>query len=353
MIRLVITEGPRFPQLAEIYYREVINRALAAVRGIVQQAIERGEIHGDALHRFPQLLVAPGLVAVLWEALFARFEPLDVAAMMRAHIDLVFAALETGVAMTRVRAGVALLLALALLGCNNPGPPTYQGWIEADLVFVGPDEAGRVDTLAVSEGVQVEAGAPLFTVDAELQKADLAVAQASATNARQALERAQTLLKSSAGTQKAYEDAEMLQRSAEARLASARTRLGRRSVFSPATGSIQQIYFRPGEVVPAGRPVVSLLPPGNVKVRFFVPEATLPNIALGAPVMIRCDGCAENIPARISFISRTSEFTPPVIYSQEERSKLVFLVEARTERTDSLRVGQPVSVVLAGQDAKK
>ena len=94
VLRLVITEGPRFPQLAEVYYREVIKRAVAAVRAIVQHAIERGEIKGDALKRFPQLLVAPGLVAIIWEALFARFEPLDVAAMMRAHIDLLFAALE-------------------------------------------------------------------------------------------------------------------------------------------------------------------------------------------------------------------------------------------------------------------
>jgi AcrR family transcriptional regulator len=94
VLRLVITEGARFPQLAEIYYREVIKRALTAVRSIVQQAIERGEVNADTLKRFPQLLVAPGLVAVLWQALFARFEPLDVAAMMRAHIDLVFAALE-------------------------------------------------------------------------------------------------------------------------------------------------------------------------------------------------------------------------------------------------------------------
>jgi HlyD family secretion protein len=234
-----------------------------------------------------------------------------------------------------------------------PGDPIIHGWIEADLIFVGPDETGRVETLSVSEGMPVQAGAPLFTVDAELQKADLAVAEASVTNARQSFERAQTLLKSSAGTQKNYEDTQMMLRSAEARLASARTRLARRSIASPVSGAVQQIYFRPGEVVPAGRPVVSLLPPGNIKVRFFVPEAVLPRIALGETVAISCDGCAANIPARISFISRTSEFTPPVIYSQEERSKLVFLVEARTERPENLRVGQPVSVALTGQDASK
>jgi HlyD family secretion protein len=255
--------------------------------------------------------------------------------------------------MTAARIATALLLTLALLGCNSSAPTTYQGWIEADLIFVGPDETGRVETLSVSEGMQVAAGAPLFTVDAELQKADLAVAEASVTNARQSFERAQTLLKSSAGTQKNFEDTQMTLRSAEARLASARTRLARRNISSPVSGAVQQIYFRPGEVVPAGRPVVSILPPGNIKVRFFVAEAVLPRIALGEAVAIHCDGCAESIPARISFISRTSEFTPPVIYSQEERSKLVFLVEARTERPENLRVGQPVSVALTGQDAKK
>jgi HlyD family secretion protein len=255
--------------------------------------------------------------------------------------------------MTAVRTAVALLMAFTLLACNGSGPPTYQGWIEADLIFVAPDEVGRVETLSVREGMHVEKGAPLFTVEADLQKADLAVVEASATNARQAFARAQTLLKAAAGTQKAYEDAEMALRSADARVASARTRLERRKVFSPVSGSVQQIYFRPGEVVPAGRPVVSLLPPGNIKVRFFVPEAVLPKLALGDAVNIRCDGCAEPVPARISFISRTSEFTPPVIYSQEERSKLVFLIEARTERVDNLRVGQPVSVVLMGKDEKK
>jgi HlyD family secretion protein len=89
-----------------------------------------------------------------------------------------------------------------------------------------------------------------------------------------------------------------------------------------------------------------LLPPSNLKVRFFVNEATLPKLKFGDPVTIKCDGCGGGIPAKISFISRTSEFTPPVIYSMEERSKLVFMIEARSERPERLRVGQPVSVVL-------
>ena len=113
-----------------------------------------------------------------------------------------------------------------------------------------------------------------------------------------------------------------------------------------SSGSVQQIYYRAGELVPAGKPIVALLPPGNIKVRFFVNEATLPKLTIGDRVTVACDGCASGITAKISFIARTSEFTPPVIYSLEERSKLVFLIEARPERPELLRVGQPVSVSL-------
>jgi HlyD family secretion protein len=235
-------------------------------------------------------------------------------------------------------------IALALAACSEPNDRGFQGWVEADLIFVSPDESGRVETLSVREGDAISEGAPLFTVDAELQRDNVAMAQAALTNARQAFERAQALLKTSAGTQKALEDAEAALRTAEARLATAQTRLARRKASSPVTGAVQQIYYRPGELVPAGRPVVSLLPPGNVKIRFFVPEATLPKFALGDAVSIHCDGCKADVPARVTFISRTSEFTPPVIYSLDERSKLVFLIEARTDTPGDLRVGQPVDV---------
>jgi AcrR family transcriptional regulator len=90
VIRLIIAEGPRFPKLAEFYYREVISRVIAAVRALLRRAAERGEIPADALARFPQLLVAPGVVAIVWSGLFDRFEPLDVAALMRTHLDLLF-----------------------------------------------------------------------------------------------------------------------------------------------------------------------------------------------------------------------------------------------------------------------
>jgi len=87
LIRLIISEGPRFPTLAEFYYREVLSRGLKAVRGLLQRAYERGEIADDTLIRYPQLLVAPGFIAIVWSGLFDRFEPLDVRGMMRAQID--------------------------------------------------------------------------------------------------------------------------------------------------------------------------------------------------------------------------------------------------------------------------
>jgi AcrR family transcriptional regulator len=90
VIRLVITEGTRFPVLAEFYYREVIARVIETIRAMLRRAVERGELKSDALVRFPQLLGAPGIVAIIWSGLFDRFEPLDIRALLRAHFDVLF-----------------------------------------------------------------------------------------------------------------------------------------------------------------------------------------------------------------------------------------------------------------------
>ena len=250
--------------------------------------------------------------------------------------------------MTRIALAVSLLVVVA--GCDNRHETAYQGWIEANLIFVSPDEAGRIETEPVREGDQVKIRAELFTLDDDLQKADLLEKEATLKNAQQAYNRAVALIKTAAGTQKSLEDAEAIMRSAQARLNSSQTRLSRRKAFSPADGTIQQVYFRVGEIVAAGRPVIALLPPGNMKVRFFVNEAMLPQVAIGDTINIRCDGCPGDLTARISFIARTSEFTPPVIYSLEERNKLVFMIEALPAQPERLRVGQPVSVTLASRD---
>ena len=248
--------------------------------------------------------------------------------------------------MSARRIALALLAVLILAGCDDGKDPMFQGWVEAELIFVGPDEAGRVETLSVREGDQVALKAPLFTVDPDLQLADVAMQEATMKNAQQAYDRAQALLKTQSGTQRTLDEAEAALRTAQARLNSAQTRLARRKMFSPVAGSVQQIYYRVGELVPVGKPIVAILPPGNLKVRFFVNEATLPKLKIGDTIAVSCDGCQPGITARISFIARSSEFTPPVIYSMEERSKLVFLIEARTDTPERLRVGQPVSVAL-------
>jgi AcrR family transcriptional regulator len=89
VIRLMIAEGPRFPNLAEFYYREVLSRIIAAVRALIARAAARGEAPAGLVD-YPQILAAPGLVAIIWSGLFERFEPLDVRAMMKIHLALLF-----------------------------------------------------------------------------------------------------------------------------------------------------------------------------------------------------------------------------------------------------------------------
>ena len=321
--------------------------------------------------------------------------------------------------MNTLTRAIVLTLALALSACGNASNGRLQGWIEGDFVFVGPDEMGRVETLSVREGDQVASGAPLFTVDSDLQQSDVNTTSAQVAEARERLrrleaqqqrteeiavleaqekraeamlqlstteyERQQQLTARNAGTQAALDTAkanfnrdkaaleEVRRQMAVARLSAreediaaarqtlvaaqsrktaAETRLARRKLVSPVSGPVQQIYYRPGEMVPAGRPVLSMLPPGNIKVRFFIGEPLLPTIALGDIVEVTCDGCAKPIAARVSFVARSAEYTPPVIYSLEERNKLVFMIEARTDTPDGLRVGQPVSVALTGRTAE-
>ena len=90
IVRLIIAEGERFPALSEFYYREVVERGIAAMRRMIEYGIARGEIRNEGLAQFPQIVVAPAMVAVIWQGLFGRYAPLDSLAMLRTHIDLIF-----------------------------------------------------------------------------------------------------------------------------------------------------------------------------------------------------------------------------------------------------------------------
>lgn len=133
-----------------------------------------------------------------------------------------------------------------------------------------------------------------------------------------------------------------------AALAQAQWKLQQKQIASPRSGLVFDTLYRPGEWVAAGSPIVQLLPPENLEVRFFVPETTIGSLKLGQNIRVHCDGCSAEVPAAITFISNQVEYTPPVIYSNENRSKLVFMVIAKppSDKAPLLHPGQPLEVTL-------
>lgn len=294
---------------------------------------------------------------------------------------------------------------------EEDGPTAFQGYIEGNLVFMAPEEGGRIERMAVEAGDLVGEGQFLFGLESSAQiaqrneaEAKLAQAQAQLANMRAAqqrpeqiavlraqqdraqaqldlsksdLERQRSLYQKGiaakarldqaessyerdkaalrevlrqieagqlAGRSGEIEAAEAAARANEAMLRQAETRVAKRQVLSPTEARVQDVYYRAGEVVNAGQPVLALLPPTNVRLRFYVPEPVLSTLSLGGTVGVECDSCADGIRARISFISREAEFTPPVIFSEQERAKLVFRVEARPVEALKLPIGLPVTV---------
>jgi HlyD family secretion protein len=183
------------------------------------------------------------------------------------------------------------------------------------------------------------------------------VSQAALDDARTALQRDEALvaqLRATVETAKlpARSDeiraAEADVRAAREALAQSQWRLAQRVVSTPTAGLVHDTYYVVGDFVPAGSPVAAILPPANVKARFYVPEPAVGKLKRGDVVTLECDGCGAPIPATIAFISDRVEFTPPVLYSKENRAKLVFLIEAKPQASDASRLkpGQPVDVTL-------
>jgi HlyD family secretion protein len=218
----------------------------------------------------------------------------------------------------------------------------------------------RVDELRAIEQQVAQARAALALSSNELKRSETLVAQGflspnrldelRATRDRDAARVAEVQSQLATARDAARPDeiaaAEAEQRAAEGELASSRWREDQTRGIAARAGSVQDVMYRPGEWVAQGFPVVALLPDGALKVRFFVPQAALARIRIGDPVAVNCDGCAPGMTARIAFVSDQAEYTPPVIYSNESRAKLVFMVEAKPdEKTASqLKPGQPVDV---------
>ncbi|MGC2636121.1 MAG: HlyD family efflux transporter periplasmic adaptor subunit [Acidobacteriaceae bacterium] len=133
-----------------------------------------------------------------------------------------------------------------------------------------------------------------------------------------------------------------------ASLADAEWKLGQKEIASPRHGLVFDTLYREGEWVAAGNPVVELLPPENLEIRFFVPEPVMGQLRVGQSIRVNCDGCSSAFSAAVTFISPQNEYTPPVIYSNENRSKLVFMVIAKpsAQKGADLHPGQPVEIAL-------
>jgi len=175
---------------------------------------------------------------------------------------------------------------------------------------------------------------------------DEARAQRDGDRARIAELEAQLRVARLPGREDAIRAADSAIGAARASLVQADWRLSQKRGAAPADAVVIDTLYRPGEMVPAGMAVVKLLPPANVKVRFFVPEKLLSRVAVGTKISVACDGCGAPIPATVAFVSPTAEYTPPVIYSREQRARLVYMAEARPDaRGAELRVGQPADVM--------
>jgi HlyD family secretion protein len=174
------------------------------------------------------------------------------------------------------------------------------------------------------------------------QRADLASAVARVEAANAKLEQ----MRSPTGRQYEIAAQSAMVEQARAALAQAQWQLDQRRVASPVGAMVADTYARPGETINAGVPVVSLLPPENILVRFFVPETELATIHVGDQMAIGCDGCAPGLTATVSFIAPQPEYTPPVIYSESNRDKLVYLIEAHPQPAQAVQFkpGQPVDV---------
>ena len=324
--------------------------------------------------------------------------------------------MQTYCSLLKIELGAAVFAAAmaSLMGCSEKRPPSYQGYVEGEFVYVAAAEAGRLDRLLVARGDSTVPGATLFGLEseneaaaqrqarhqldvAEAQLKDLMVgkrppelavireqlAQATAEEKRAEAQRLRDEAQYQAGgisvaqldatrataesnAARVRELERQLEvaalparddqiRAQQATVAAARAareqadwKFNQKTVAATGAALVFDTLYRVGEWVPAGRPVVRILPPENVKVRFFVPEPVVGVLSVGQTILLHCDGCLSEIPATVSYIATEAEFTPPVIYSNETRSKLIYMIEAHPSVADApkLHPGLPVEVRL-------
>jgi HlyD family secretion protein len=275
----------------------------------------------------------------------------------------------------RISHSIPILLLLLLVACSHrQDDRRWLGYAEGEEALIAAPSPGWITAVAVTRGAEIKEGDVLFTLDdtQQRQARDNAAAQVAAAEdqrrqaqadvgfenreyardrslvgqgalPRRDLEQTQSSFHS--GSARVAQEVASRE-AAKATLATAEWNLSERTVRARTEGRVEDVYFRPGEYATSS-PVVAVLPPTNVYARFFVPEKVLESLHVGDRVVVACDGCPPSLEAAISFIAREAEFTPPVLYSVENRDKLVFKVEARAPTGLPLRPGLPITVTRA------
>jgi HlyD family secretion protein len=303
------------------------------------------------------------------------------------------------------------VVAWLLLRPHGRSDQLFTGYVISNNVFMSSPVSGTLKSVAVRRGDRVNVGEPLFHVDptvraaeADQARAQIAGAQAQVDQQQAALSRARSDLAAAqadadrngaearrlaaaqhekpgsvaqlqldqaeaayqaalqqrdaaraglSSATSAIEAARAQVRQTQAGLTSAQRQLSDLAPVSPSVGRIDDIMFKPGESVTANTPVISIVPDGEVKVRFYVPQGLVSSYRPGRRVAIACDGCATGMTATVDFVASRPEFTPPVIFSLDARQKLVFMVEAVPSAPRALVPGQPMDVGATAADLRR
>src|SRR5438094_9841227 len=226
-----------------------------------------------------------------------------------------------------MRAAGALLLLLLVGSCSDPPKSRFQGYVEGEFVYVASPLSGTLESLGVRRGEQVQAGDPLFALDETPEKAAREQIEAALVLSEAEYARQDKLVRTGVAATQDLDRARSTRDQDKRRLTQTDWSFEQKKQAAPQSGLVYDTLFRQGEWVAAGKPVVALLPPQNIKVRAFVPETRVGSIHYGEEVRVAVDGVRDTFIGKVSYISRHAEYTQPVIYSKECRYKRVFIHE--------------------------
>lgn len=263
--------------------------------------------------------------------------------------------------MINIRLALIILI-FTLVSCSEQKNAPLSGYIEGEYTYIGSGIAGTLFTLNVARGQQVQKDTLLFTLDPEPDKSAMEAIKANVQQleaevqlAAVVLKRYKDLLAHHAADQNTVDEKQTDYDSKTKQLEAAKKNLAesgwayhQKIVYAPISGLVYDTFYRIGEKVAANQPVLAILAPYNIKVLFYIPERELSTIHLGQKIMFSCDGCKNKTIATISYISPEAEYTPPIIYSQDTRYKLVYLVRANLLEKDAMTFhpGQPLDIFL-------